>query len=163
MEIVDKYDNKRRPLNKTSERRDKVEGEYRLSTHIWIINSKGILLQKRAITKKKNPDKWSIHGGAVDSGETTLSAAKRETKEEIGVELSEENLEFMISFKGKHTITDVYLSRKEIPIEEVTIQKEEVQEVKYVTFEDFERMIIDGLVADNITQYYSFFKSIYLK
>ena len=160
MELVDKYDNKRRPLNKTSERRDKIDGEYRLSTHIWIINSNGILIQKRAITKKKNPDKWSIHGGAVDAGETTLSAAIRETHEEVGIDLSEDDLELMISYKHKYTITDVYLTKKEIPIEAVTIQKEEVQEAKYVSFEEFEQMILDGVVADNITEYYPYFKTI---
>ena len=39
MELVDKFDNKRQSLNKTTERQVKVEGEYRQSVHIWIQNS----------------------------------------------------------------------------------------------------------------------------
>ena len=44
MEMVDKFDNKRRPLNKTTERHEKIEGEYRQSVHTWIQNSKGEFL-----------------------------------------------------------------------------------------------------------------------
>ena len=79
---------------------------------------------------------------------------------EVGIDLSENDLELMISYKHKYTITDVYLTKKEIPIEAVTIQKEEVQEAKYVSFEEFEQMILDGVVADNITEYYPYFKTI---
>ena len=44
MEIVDKLDNKRQLLNKTSERHENVDGEYRQSVHTWIQNSKGEFL-----------------------------------------------------------------------------------------------------------------------
>ena len=161
MELVDKYDNKRRPLNKTGERMEKVDGEYRLSTHIWIINSNGILIQKRAHEKKKNPDKWSIHGGAVDAGENSLEAAIRETKEEIGITLSEDDLELMLSYKRKFTITDIFLCHKEISLDEITLQKSEVQDIKYVSFEELEKIISNGDFANNIEEHYSFFKMIY--
>jgi hypothetical protein len=42
MEIVDIYDGKKNKTGKTVERSNKPElGEYRLSIHIWITNSKG--------------------------------------------------------------------------------------------------------------------------
>ena len=49
MELVDKLNNKRQSLNKTAERQEKVDGEYRQSVHTWIMNSKGeFLIQKRS-------------------------------------------------------------------------------------------------------------------
>ena len=45
MEIVDIYDGKKNKTGKTVERSEKpILGEYRLSIHIWITNSKGEIL-----------------------------------------------------------------------------------------------------------------------
>ena len=41
MELVDKFDKKRNPLEKTSERYDRIAGEYKQSMHVWIQNDKG--------------------------------------------------------------------------------------------------------------------------
>ena len=88
MEIVDKFNNKRQALNKTAERSEKIDGEYRQSVHTWIQNSKGeFLIQKRTPNKKNFPNMWSQTGGGVDEGETTLQAALRECKEELGIDI----------------------------------------------------------------------------
>jgi len=57
MEIVDIYDGKKNKTGKTVERSTKPElGEYRLSIHIWITNSKGeLLIQRRSANKKMFP------------------------------------------------------------------------------------------------------------
>ena len=69
MGMVDKLDNKRQMLNRTTERSEKIEGEYRQSVHTWIMNSKGeFLIQKRSPNKKTFPNMWSQTGGGVDEG-----------------------------------------------------------------------------------------------
>jgi 8-oxo-dGTP diphosphatase len=45
-----------------------------------------VLLVKRPANKKVNPGKYSGIGGKVEPGESYLQAAKREMKEEIGLE-----------------------------------------------------------------------------
>ena len=56
MEIVDKFDKKRQPLNKTTERYDYIDGEYKQSMHVWIVNDEGkFLFQKRTENKKSFP------------------------------------------------------------------------------------------------------------
>jgi isopentenyldiphosphate isomerase len=59
---------------------------YRVSV-LWIINSKGeILLAKRALTKKSDPDKWgSGVAGTIAKGETYFSNIMKEAKEELGL------------------------------------------------------------------------------
>ena len=56
--------------------------------HLHIFNSKGELyLQKRSATKDIQPNKWdSSVGGHIDLGETPEIAAKREAREEIGLQ-----------------------------------------------------------------------------
>ena len=53
---------------------------------VVILNDKDeILLLKRPPTVKWSPDKWALPGGKLEAGETSLVAAKRETKEETAL------------------------------------------------------------------------------
>ena len=67
-------------------------GFYHKPAWTWAYNSKGqVLVQKRAMSKKKFPGYWDMPcAGHVDAGETTKIGAIREAKEEIGVDVSEE-------------------------------------------------------------------------
>jgi len=55
---------------------------------VFIINSRGqILLQRRSLQRLDTPGRWDQSvGGHVDEGEDYLTAARRETKEELGIE-----------------------------------------------------------------------------
>ena len=58
------------------------------AVHMWIFNAQGdLLLQKRSIWKDRNPGRWdSSAAGHVDSGETYPEAARRELREELGID-----------------------------------------------------------------------------
>ena len=158
MEIVDKLNKRRETLNKTSERHEKIDGEYRQSVHIWISNDKGeFLIQKRSPNKKAFPNKWSQTGGAVDSGETSLQGAMRECKEELGIDIDKEKTELMLSFKRKHDFVDVWLVRQNVDLKDVVMQEEEVADVKWVTKEELEKMIENDEVAKSVNIYYKIF------
>lgn len=155
MEIVDKFDNKREPLNKTSKRKDKINGEYRQSAHIWIVNDEGkFLMQKRSKYKKKFVGKWSQTGGAIDEGETPLQGALRECKEELGLDISKEEIELIFSFKRKYDFVDVWLVKKNIDIGKLKLQEEEVEAVKWVTKEEIEEMIRTNKTTPNVSFYF---------
>lgn len=57
--------------------------------HVMLFNAAGeIFLQKRSIWKDRNPAQWdSATAGHVDAGESYEAAARREVREEIGVEI----------------------------------------------------------------------------
>ena len=160
MEIIDLYDNKKQKLNKTMVRLagEPAAGEFRLSVHIWILNSKGeLLIQKRSESVKKNPGKWAFTGGVVDTNETSLEGAIREVKEELGVNVRNEEIEYLLSFKREKGFVDVWLVKKDISIDEVILQKEEVAEVKWVSIKEMIELMETGEMVASIDLYLDIF------
>ena len=158
MEMVDKLNNKRQSLNKTTERLEKIDGEYRQSVHTWIMNSNGeFLIQKRTPNKKNFPNKWSQTGGGVDEGETTLEAALRECSEELGISINPDNMELILSFKRKYDFVDVWLVKQDLKIEELILQEDEVSEVKWATVDEIRNLMKTGELAASINIYFDMF------
>src|SRR5579871_5231372 len=91
--------------NKTGESLDGKEihklGLPHRTVHIWLVNSrKQLLLQKRSKIKDAYPSCWDISAaGHISSGETSLEAAKKETREELGLDLSDEAFSFLFSVR----------------------------------------------------------------
>lgn len=161
MEFVEMFDNKRKSLNKKVERYTHIEGEYSQGAHVWIINSKGeLLIQKRTPTKKLYPNLWSITSGGTDTGETTLETAFREVKEELGITLKPEELELMMSYKRNHDFVDVYLARKDIKLEDIVMQEEEVAEVRWVKPEELEELIKENQTPKSLEMYFGFLRKL---
>lgn len=158
MEIVDKFDNKRTFLEKSGDRHENVKGEYRQSVHTWIINEKNeFLMQKRASTKKIFPNLWSQIGGAVDTGESPVEAALRECKEELGIEFSKDNIELILSFKREFDFVDVFLIKANFNLNDVTIQKEELSEVKWMNEKEINSLKEHNQLAPSINMYFDMF------
>lgn len=134
------------------------KGLWHRAVYAFIIDNKGnILLQKRSKNKKLWPNMWDVTvGGHVDSGEFGRQALIREVKEELGIELDDSDIKYLvgstsINKKGdiinKH-YNECYLITKDISISEIKIQKEEVSEVKYFSKDELLKRIsnnYDGL------------------
>lgn len=120
-------------------------GFYHKPAWTWAYNSKGqILVQKRSMNKKRFPGCWDMScAGHVDSGETAKMGAIREAKEEIGIDVSEEDMQFMFEYieDDAWEIGQVFFFKCDKEIEELTIQKVEVEEVKWIDFEDFKKLL----------------------
>ena len=157
MELVVKFDNKRQPLNISRERYEKIKGEYNQSVHVWFVNSENkLLIQKRSDTKRVYPGMWSITGGAVDAGELPITALYREITEELGIEVSPEETELLISLTRTFDFVDVYLVKKDIDITDITMQPEEVQEVKWVSINEFKELVRENKIPSSIGFYSDF-------
>ena len=159
MEIIDLYNSKREKINKTCLRTEEPEnGEYKLSVHVWFLNSKGeLLIQKRNKNLKRNPDKWAFTGGVVDSEETSLEGAIRETKEELGIDINRNKIELLLSFKREHGFVDVWLIKDDFNINELTLQKSEVSECKWVSIKELKYLIDSEQFVKSVELYYDLF------
>lgn len=103
----------------------------------FVINSNNeILLQKRSMNKRFNPGKWGLCAGHVDSGESLEDATIREIKEEIGLDVTVDELhtfterEINIKEKNSHIAYFYYLVTDK-KADEFVIQEEELSEVKW--------------------------------
>lgn len=89
-EYWDLYDKDRNKLKKIVKRGDYLsDDEYHLVVNAWIKNSKGEFLITQRNANKSHPLMQECTGGSAVKGETSLKAALREVKEELGVDLSD--------------------------------------------------------------------------
>ncbi len=157
MEEWDVYDINRRPTGKII-CRDKAElqnGEYHLVVDVWIVNAKHqFLIQKRALSKKAYPGKWAQSaGGAVIRGEDSFEGCLRETQEELGIDLSGENVELAYSFiRHGNTIVDVYLVYQDIDISDIILEKGEVDEVRWADFDEINKLLEEGRFVPSVME-----------
>lgn len=128
------------------------DGDLHGTSHVWIVrdNDKGsfdVLLQKRSANKDAYPGCYDISSaGHIPAGSDFLESAIRELKEELGIVANKEELIFigMISryieteFYGKpfndNEISAVYIYQNEININELKLQKEEVESVVWMDY-----------------------------
>lgn len=127
-----------------TETRDKChkEGLWHKAVVVFIINQKDqVLLQKRSGNKKIWPNMWDVTaGGHVEAGEFGFQAIMREAKEELGVSLKKEDITFIGSAISENKKGDIinrhfnefYIAHKEIDKNTLTLQPEEVSEVKWM-------------------------------
>lgn len=148
MELWDVYTQDRIKTDKTMERGDTVEpGSYRLVVHACIFNTNGeMLIQQRQPFKAGWPNMWDITvGGCAVSGESSQSAMEREILEEIGLKLDLGNVRPHLTINFESGFDDVYLIEKDIKIDELKLQYEEVQNVKWASASEILRMIEHGI------------------
>ena len=152
MEYWDIYD---KDGNFTGKKKGKYEkwdkDEYHLATEVWVINSKKqILIQQRSEKCQLLPGIWALTTGRVVSGETTRQGCIRELKEELGIEAKEEECNLVKSLLKNRLgmIWDIYFLRKDVELEDVTLQKEEVSRVKLVNTDEFRDMLKEGIMCE---------------
>ena len=145
MELIDIFDENNNYLGYSLER-SKVHKENLWHHHVsaWIMNYNGeILLQQRALDKKKNPGKWAKTGGHVDAGETPEESIKREVYEEIGLKVSDDEIKNIELFKSinpnEHYYSYGYIFFTDYKEDDFVLQKEEVNMVKYYAIEELEK------------------------
>lgn len=161
-ELWDLLDEDGMPVGATHVRGEKLpHGAFHRVVEIFTMNSKGeLLITKRAPEKKPYPNMWEITGGAVVAGEDSLDAARRELREETGIEVANRELNLILTHKGNSAFVDIYIAHKDIPAEKLTMQPGETSAAKWVKLSEFERMIGDGLVPAPVCRRYAVVKFI---
>jgi isopentenyldiphosphate isomerase len=125
---------------------------YHKPAWIWIINSKNqILIQKRAVYKRHNPNKWDMpSAGHIDAGERPIDGAIRETFEEIGIKTKEQDYKFICEYiwDDVFEIAQVYLLHLDVEKEDFKLQESEVSDIKWVSFDDFKKIFYSDEFVD---------------
>ena len=150
LELRDLYDKNSNKTDKTYCKGDSIPiGYYPMVVMVVIRNSKGeFLMQKRVESKGGD---WGVTGGHPKSGETPIEGIITEVKEELGLDFSNvEFIEYDSGCDGKDCYK-MYFVNKDIDINDITIQKDELSEVKWFSMDELRHMVdIGDLNEDQI-------------
>lgn len=167
VERLDIYDNERNKTGKIIERKEGLKidrEEYILAVQCWIINEKGEILLTQRRFDKGYGGMWEPTGGLVVSGEDSIQGVKRELQEEIGLNVSKDDL-FLIKEKidkdeNCNTFRDVYILKKDIRLDELNFNDGEVINAQYVTVETLSHMIGKGESFEWLRYFIDLYKTI---
>ncbi|MHB8964138.1 MAG: GNAT family N-acetyltransferase [Saccharofermentanales bacterium] len=151
-EIWDVLDENGNKTGRYTERgRKMARGDYHLVVHVWKHNGRGEwLIDRRSLKRGTSIDgKWETTGGSAIAGDDSLTAALRETKEELAIDLdpNKGTLFHRIARHGDdgHTwLIDAWVFEVDIPIEDVRFQENETCDAMWATADKIREMMATG-------------------
>lgn len=159
IEIWDLYDKQRHLVGRDHIRGEKIpHGCYHLVVHVWIKNRNGeYLISQRSADRSMHSLKWECTGGSALKGEDSLTAALRETKEEIGLILSPSTGKIVTSVVGRiingvhfSDIVDVWLFDYNGPVDLAKATTAEVAQIAWLNKEQIKCLFDDNEFVDTL-------------
>ena len=148
MELWDLYTRNRERTGLTMVRGEKMpEGDYyRIVVHVCLFNSRGeMLIQQRQPFKSGWSGMWDVTvGGSAVAGDDSLSAALRETREELGLILEPRELVPAVTLHFRGGFDDFYTAVKDVDLNTLVFQPEEVKTARWAREEEILSMIEAG-------------------
>ena len=144
MEIWDLYTADREKTKETITRGERLpDGRFHLVVHACIFNANGeMLIQRRQPFKHGWSGLWDITvGGSAVAGDSSSDAVARELFEELGIRYDFEGLRPALTVHFPDGFDDVYLVKMELDPATLTLQHEEVAEIRWASEEEILSMI----------------------
>ena len=148
MELLDVYDDNGKRTGKVVERGNENttfdKGEHIAVAIIYIENNNNeFLIQK---TSKQKGGIFSSTGGHVRHDEAPIDTIKREVKEELGIDISNENIIDLGFLVFDFPVRFIFYLKKDIDLKDIVLQKEEVESVSYMNKDEVKDIIEKGLM-----------------
>tara|TARA_Y100000310_G_scaffold345199_1_gene462599 strand:- start:2860 stop:3408 length:549 start_codon:yes stop_codon:yes gene_type:complete len=169
-ELYDELDKHGKPTGKTITPEQAHKNQiWHACVHVWIYNEKNeILLQKRSQQMDICPGLWDISAaGHLSSGEDPLKTAAREAKEELDIDINTHDLK-KVGYKKFNKKLPSIIDKNFIHTEFVHVylwkhdnqrfikDKNEVEEVKFIPLDVFEKECKDETKYVPHKEYYDF-------
>ena len=139
LDVVDKNNN---IIGKKTRANIHKQQFFHRAVHIIVLNTKGeMFIQKRSETKDTYPNHWDVSSaGHLNVGESYESAAKRELKEELGIE--NVDLEYVSEIKGSKATDFEFIKIFRCVYDgEITINNEEIGEGKFIGMNELKKLL----------------------
>ena len=157
-ELWDVYDENRKLTGRLHQRgKQLTSGDYHLVVHVWMQNDQGQFLLTKRSPNKGFPNMWESTGGSAIAGDNSLAAALREVKEELGISLSEAELELLDVYKHKKYFMDIYVVRKDVEDDEIILDENEVINWTWASESEIEKLIEAGKMVHSVGKRYEMF------
>ena len=105
----------------------------------FIENSNGEFLFQ--MTSKRKNNIWATTGGHVKSGQTSIEAIVEEINEELGIEIDSSEIKLFKTYKYEDAFKDVFYIKKDIDVNKLKLQQDEVEYVKYLSKDEIMELI----------------------
>jgi 8-oxo-dGTP pyrophosphatase MutT (NUDIX family) len=123
-------------------------GDYHIVLNVWLRNSRGEWLISKRTPNKTFPNMWECTGGSAVAGEDSLTAAMREVKEELGIDLNAADGRLFYTFchpdRKWPDFVDVWIFDCDVPIDSVVFQEDETCGAMWASNEIIQKMITGG-------------------
>ena len=148
MELLDVYNDKGQRTGRVVERGKKDETfgpeEHIAVAIIYIENDDNEFLIQR--TSKQKGGLFSSTGGHVAHNEEPIETIKREVKEELGIDISNDNIIDLGYLVCDFPVRFIFYLKKSIDLKDIVLQEDEVESVSYLSEENLKKVIEKGLM-----------------
>ena len=153
-EYLDIWDSEGKPTGKTCLKDEAHQkGWFHPTVHVWFYTpAPALLFQKRSLIKETYPGFWDVSvAGHVSAGESIIEGVIREIKEEIGLDILENDLISLDIRKNTNRFDDgiidcefqhVFLVKLNSGVSQLTIQETEVDAVRLFSFEELQQCML---------------------
>ena len=150
MEMIDIFDENMKHIGAMEKDEAHEKKQWHKNSHIWITDGDSVLMQLRGKHVKNFPLTWDISAaGHFQAGETALQGAKRELKEELGIDWSFGDINegaiihMDMAENGAPIYEHIYLYflKIKLDISELKLQAEELEDVKWISWKEFQNFI----------------------
>ena len=142
MEFLQVFDEKKNKLQEKISRDKKYDlprDRRFMIVLIFIENSKGeFLLQK---TSQSKHSCIATTGGHVTFGDTALETVIKESKEELGIDISKDDIVYIDTILYKNYFLETFYTKMELEPNNLILQTEEVESVKWYTTDEISEFI----------------------
>ena len=152
-EYIDIYDADRNKTGLVLPRKGTklAQNQYQLyATAICQASDGRYLITQRALDKTWAAGWWEVSGGGALSGEDSLQAAIRETREEVGLDVSAITPDLLYSYcntdleRGDNYFMDIYLFRFDFSEQDVVLQETEAIGCTLATWKEICELAAEG-------------------
>ena len=150
MEYLQIFDNDKNMLDEKIARSDKhllEDGKHYMVVLVFIENEEGKFLLQR--TSESKGRVVATTGGHVVYGDNGLRTAIKEVKEELDLDIDENDLKYVDTFSWKNLFCELYYVKKNVDIDKLSLQEEEVESVMWLSKDEIEDLITKNDFRDS--------------
>ena len=154
----DLYNIDKKPIGKTINKGEKIPNNtYIIVVTMFIENEENkLLIQKRS---REKGGKYGFLSGHPKEGESSICGIITEAYEELGLRISEEDILLIHTEKTSNKFFDFYYMKKNINLQKLKLQNEEVENVCWLSIEEIDKLINGEEFFENHIDAYEIFRS----